>query len=197
MSAFWGAATQGRHYAPVQLDARMPDTDGLALAAEIRKRAELSATRIILLNSGDRPGDWDRMRELRIDAHLQKPIQEDELLDRIYQVMTRTKGEEPTEARPAAGRDLATAPAPATTALHILLAEDDDLSARFMEQLPARSGHRVRLATNDGEALSLAEKGVFNLMLLDVHMPELDGFGVVGAIRERERAVGGTCPSSP
>src|SRR5262245_19090577 len=60
--ALWDAATRGRPYALVLLDARMPDTDGLALAAEIRKRAELSATRIILLSSGDRPGDWDRVR---------------------------------------------------------------------------------------------------------------------------------------
>jgi CheY-like chemotaxis protein len=62
MGALWEAARRGRPYALVLLDARMPDTDGLALAAQIRKRAELSATRIILLSSGDRPGDWDRLR---------------------------------------------------------------------------------------------------------------------------------------
>ena len=190
----WDAATGDRPYALVLLDARMPDTDGLALAAEIRKRAELSATRIILLTSGDRPGDWDRIRELRIDAHLFKPIQQDELLDTIYQVMSRARGDEPTEARPAAGRELPTTRAPATTPLHILLAEDDELSARFLERFLARNGHRVRLATNGREALSLAEQGVFNLFLLDVHMPELDGFGVVRAIRERERAAGGHLP---
>jgi CheY-like chemotaxis protein len=55
MGVLWEAVTRGRPYALVLLDARMPDTDGLALAAEIRKRAELSATRIILLTSGDRP----------------------------------------------------------------------------------------------------------------------------------------------
>src|SRR5262249_43379021 len=95
MSALWEAATRGRPSALVLLDARMPDTDSLALAAEIRKRAELSATRIILLTSGDRPGDWARFRELRIDAHLLKPVQQDELLDRIYQVMSRARGDEP------------------------------------------------------------------------------------------------------
>src|SRR5262249_40763433 len=76
MSALWDAATRGRPYRLVLLDARMPDTDGLALAAEIRKRAELSATRIILLTSGDRPTDWARTRELRVDAYLLKPIQQ-------------------------------------------------------------------------------------------------------------------------
>jgi two-component system, sensor histidine kinase and response regulator len=189
MGALWEAAARGRPYALVLLDARMPDTDALALAAQIRKRAELSATRIILLSSGDRPGDWDRLRELRIDAHLLKPIQQDELLDRIYQVMSRVRGAEPREGRPAAGREL-----PATTPLHILLAEDDEFSARFLEQLLSRNGHRVRLATNGREALALAEEGDFDVLLLDIHMPELDGFQVVRAVRERELTVGGRLP---
>jgi CheY-like chemotaxis protein len=132
MSALWDAATQGRPYALVRLDARMPDTDGLALAAEIRKWAEWSTTRIILLSSGDRPDDWERFRELRIDAHLLKLVQQDELLDRIYQVMSRARGDEPTEARPAAGRELPTTRAPATTPLHILLAGDDAEGLRRM-----------------------------------------------------------------
>ena len=80
----------GRPYPLVLLDARMPDTDGLALAAQIRKQPELSATRIILLTSGDRPGDLARSRELQIDAHLLKPVQQDELLETIYRVMSRT-----------------------------------------------------------------------------------------------------------
>ena len=63
-----------------------------------------------------------------------------------------------------------------------------------MEQLLARRGHRVRLATNGREALALAEEGGFDLLLLDVHMPELDGFQVVRAIRERERTAGGHLP---
>src|SRR5262249_50059678 len=76
LDALWDAVSAGRPYALVLLDARMPDTDGLALAAKIRKRAELAATRIILLTSGDRPGDLARSRELRIDAHLLKPVQQ-------------------------------------------------------------------------------------------------------------------------
>jgi PAS domain S-box-containing protein len=194
MGALWEAAARGRPFALVLLDARMPDTDGLALAAQVRKRAELSATRIILLSSGDRPGDWERARELRIDAHLLKPVQQDELLETICRVMSRTRGEEPREARPAAGRELATATARATAPLHVLVAEDDEFSARFMEQLLARTGHRVRLTADGREALSLAEGGGFDLLLLDIHMPGLDGFGVVGAIRERERATGGHLP---
>src|SRR5205807_9329335 len=64
----------------------------------------------------------------------------------------------------------------------------------LMDQVLARRGHRVRLANNGREALALAEEGIFDLMLLDIHMPELDGFGIIKAIRERERAAGGHLP---
>ena len=103
LDALWDAVSVGRPYALVLLDARMPDTDGLALAAKIRKRAELAAMRIILLTSGERPGDWDRIREQRIDAHLLKPVQQDELLETIYRVMSRANGDAPPAAGPWGG----------------------------------------------------------------------------------------------
>ena len=74
------------------------------------------------------------------------------------------------------------------------MAEDDEFSARFMEQLLARRGHRVRMAKDGREALGLAAEGTFDLLMLDVHMPELDGFEVVRAIRDRERTAGGHLP---
>jgi PAS domain S-box-containing protein len=77
-------------------------------------------------------------------------------------------------------------PYPSSLPLQVLLAEDNELSAQVLEQLLVRQGHRVRLATNGREALALAEDGGFDLLLLDVHMPELDGFQVARAIRERE-----------
>jgi two-component system sensor histidine kinase/response regulator len=194
MDALWHRAANGRPYALVLLDARMPDRDGLTVAAMIRERTELSATRIILLTSGDRPGDPARIRELRIDARLLKPVQEEELLETIYRVMSRPAGNGLTTVRPGPAREAAAAPAPAAPPLHILVAEDNEFSARLMEQLLTRRGHRVRLATNGPEALALAEGGAFDLLLLDIHMPGLDGFGVVRAIRERERTAGGRLP---
>ncbi len=201
MDALWHRAANGRPYALVLLDARMPDADGLAVAAMIRERAELAATRIILLTSGERPGDPARVRELRIDAQLLKPVQQDELLETIYRVMSRpTKGMKDEGGRMneaktiEAGPDSSLSLQPSALPLHILVAEDNELSAQVLEQSLARQGHRVRLASNGREVLSLAEQGGFDLLLLDVHMPELDGFQVVQAVRERELTTGAHLP---
>ena len=80
LNALRQAVAAGRPYSLMLLDARMPEVDGLALAGQVRQQPELSATRIILLTSGDRPGDPARARELRIDVQLLKPVQQDELL---------------------------------------------------------------------------------------------------------------------
>ena len=92
LDALWEAVTSRRPYELVMLDARMPDTDGLAIAEMIRKRQDLASTRLILLTSGDRPGDIAQYRQLRINAHLLKPVQQDELLETIYRVMSGGNG---------------------------------------------------------------------------------------------------------
>jgi CheY-like chemotaxis protein/HPt (histidine-containing phosphotransfer) domain-containing protein len=194
LDALWDAVSVGRPYALVLLDARMPDTDGLALAAKIRERAKLSSSRIILLTSGDRPGELARCRELPIDARLLKPVGQDELLETIRGVMGRPAGAAPPAGRPGPAREPVSAPAPAAAPLRILVAEDNEFNTQLLEQLLVRRGHRVRLAGNGRQALALLEEGGFDLLLLDVHMPELDGFQVIEAIRERERATGGHLP---
>ncbi len=194
LDALYQAVARGQPYSLVLLDARMPEVDGLTLAGQIRQQRELSATRIIMLTSGDRPGDLARLRELRVDAHLLKPIQQDELLETICKVMSPANGNVPPAVRPAEEREQTRAPAFAGKPLRVLVAEDDEFNAQLLEKVMGRQGHGVRFANNGREALALAEEGAFDLLLLDIHMPELDGFQVAEAIRERERTVGGHLP---
>jgi PAS domain S-box-containing protein len=233
MDALWHGLARGRPYRLVLLDARMPEADGLALAAKIRERAELAATRIILMTSGDHPGHLARLRELRVSAHLLKPLQQEELLETIHHVMSRSSST-PSAPRTAGPLQEKQPPAARVRPLRILVAEDNEFNAQLVEQLLQRRGHQVRLATNGQEALALlgirgqksevrsqesevshdhAEALVtsdfrpptsasdlrpptaaFEVLLLDLHMPELDGFQVVRAIREREQTTGGHLP---
>ena len=194
MDALWHRAANGRPYALVLLDARMADTDGLTVASKIRERSELTATRIILLTSGDRPGDPARFRELRIDAHVLKPIAQHELLETIYQVLSRPHGAASKSAGLTLVEKTATDLVSATNSLRILVAEDNELSTQVLEQLLVRQGHDVQLTSNGRDALALTHKRDFDLLLLDIHMPELDGFQVVRAIRERELTAMGYLP---
>jgi PAS domain S-box-containing protein len=78
--------------------------------------------------------------------------------------------------------------------LRVLVAEDNDFNAQLIEQLLVRRGHHVSLAQDGREALTLLGDSTFDLLILDIHMPELDGFEVTGAIRRRERDTGGHLP---
>jgi two-component system, sensor histidine kinase and response regulator len=193
MDAIWHGVAHGRPYPLVLLDGRMPDIDGLALAAKIRQRKELSATRIILMTSGDRPGDLARARQLQIAANLLKPIQQSELMETIVWVMG-LEGDPERLPDSAAGTR---APAPERVTgvpLHILAAEDNEFNRDLLEHMLAGQGLSPTMVVDGRDALALLERELFDVLLLDIHMPELDGFQVVRAIRERERTAGGHLP---
>jgi CheY-like chemotaxis protein len=196
MDTLWHGLTRREPYALALVDARMPHTDGFALAGRIRERPELVGTRLILLTSGDSPLDLEHSRELGIDAHLLKPVSQEELLETVRQTMSRRHG---APAAPLGMKSLRVAPvelAPdvAPVPLRILVAEDNQVNAHVVQQMLLERGHAVRLAGNGREALSLIERGVFDLLLLDLHMPEVDGFQVITELRERERGSGAHLP---
>lgn len=193
IAALRQSVLRGREYPLVLLDARMPDSDGLDLAKWIREQTEFTTTRIILLTSGDRPGDATRAHQVAINERLLKPVRQDELLQAIYLVMSRSSGVAPIAAIAEPPQSMLSS-SQTTAPLRILVAEDNDFNVQLLEQLLLRQGHHVCIAMNGREALNLASEGTFDLLLLDVHMPELDGFQVIRAIRERERLAGGHLP---
>jgi CheY-like chemotaxis protein len=184
------ATASARPYALMLLDARLRDGDAPELVAKTRER---SGPRIILLLAHDRPGDLDSSRGVRADAHLLKPVVEGDLAESIAAVLGGRRGGWGANLMPegghAASRRSAFAPS-----LRVLVAEDNEFNAQLMQALLARRGHDVHVARTGREALRLVDAGGYDLVLLDIHMPEFDGFEVIRAIRERERATGGHLP---
>ncbi|RKH33664.1 response regulator [Corallococcus praedator] len=194
MDALWHGVATGRPYALALLDFRMPDIDGLSLAAKIRERSELAGSRIVLLTSADRPGEAGRMRELKIEAHLLKPVPQDELLETLHHVLGSAPTAPVVDAPSPVTSSATEVPASPARPLRILIAEDDDFGAQLLRQLLTRRGHDVHSATSGFEALKRLEADAYDLLLLDLHMPELDGFEVIRSIRQREQSTGAHLP---
>ena len=188
LEAMEAAERAKRPYPLVLLDASMPVMDGFDLAAKIQQSPRLAGASIMMLSSGARPGDRARCFELGISAYLTKPVKQSDLMDTIVGVFaSRTGGrkERPRkEARPPeAGRRL-----------RVLVAEDNAVNQQVAVGMLERAGHEAIVAENGREALALLEKEAFDVVLMDVQMPEMDGIETTGAIRERERATGGHLP---
>jgi two-component system sensor histidine kinase/response regulator len=192
MAALRDGAESNRAYALVLLDARMPDTDGIALAVQIRQTSPLVSPRIILLSSGEGADDLGRIPEVRLDARLLKPIAPDELLETIHRVMGGSAGS--PLVRQESRRPEETPPSHSDSALRILVAEDNEVNAAFLEQLLVKRGHSPRVVSSGQAAQAFLEEGGYDLLLLDLHMPDVDGFEVVRLRRAHERSTGAHLP---
>jgi PAS domain S-box-containing protein len=173
------AATIGEPYSLALLDAHMPGTDGFDLARQVKSSALLSRATLVLLTTTGRPGDISRCEELGINSHMLKPIKHSELLATLLKALDRASRQlEP----PAA---LVEPRAPGRS-LRVLLVEDNVINQKLGLRLLEKQGHTVVLAGNGREGLELLEKQPFDLVLMDVQMPELDGLEATRLLRRRE-----------
>jgi PAS domain S-box-containing protein len=181
------AAARGEPFRLALLDANMPEMDGFELARSIGADPRLSGTPVVMLTSGGRVGDQVRCRELGVAAYLLKPVTQGDLLDAVARALHVTLERPPVKA-----------PHPArpgeSPGVRILLAEDNPVNQRLAVRLLEKQGHAVTIAANGREALAALERGPFDVVLMDVQMPEMDGFEATAAIREKERATGGHLP---
>jgi two-component system sensor histidine kinase/response regulator len=193
LDAMERARQAGRPFPLVLLDGHMPGTDGFTLAAQIRGHPQLAGATIMMLTSGGQPGDLARCRTVGISSYLMKPIGQSELLDAIVRTLhARLPLGEPTA--PVAAKEAAGESAPCSRPLRVLVAEDNPVNQRLALSLLRKRGHRVTLAGDGREALAAMEQQSFDAVLMDVQMPEMDGFEAVAAIRAREKASGGHVP---
>jgi PAS domain S-box-containing protein len=177
------AQIEGKPYTLILTDMHMPKMDGFELVERIRRRPERSAPTIMMLTSAGHQGDAERCRELKISAYLLKPIRQSELREAIAMAMG---AREQTGATPfVATYSVPEAHDPAT-ALRVLVAEDNRVNQRLVVRMLEKRGHRVVVAGNGREALDALERDTFDLILMDVQMPEMDGIEVVAEIRRKE-----------
>jgi signal transduction histidine kinase/PleD family two-component response regulator len=181
------ACAAGDPYRLILTDMHMPKMDGFALVEQIRLRPGLSTATIMMLTSAGHQGDAARCKELGVSAYLLKPIRQSELREAVARVLGAAS---PVGAIPLVTRySLQDAREP-DSSLKILLAEDNTVNQRLVVRLLEKRGHRVTVAANGLEALAILQKDAFDLVLMDVQMPEMDGLETTAAIREREMRTG-------
>jgi two-component system sensor histidine kinase/response regulator len=182
------AKNAGYPFPLILLDGQMPEMDGFTLAEHIQKDSELMTVTIMMLTSAGHLGDAARCRKLGISAYLVKPIRQSELLDAICQVLEGTPQKQPL---PLVTRHTLREE---QNHVRILLAEDNAVNRTLAVRLLEKRGYSVTVAPDGKAAVEAFQAGGFELVLMDIQMPRMDGFEATAAIRESEKLTGGHIP---
>jgi len=189
IAALETAHTAGEPFPIALIDYQMPDLDGFGLAEEIQRRPALGTTLIMMLSSVGQRGDAARFRELGVASYLTKPVRQSVLLDALLSLLGGTEhtAEHPQMVTRHSLRE-------AHQSLRVLVADDNAVNRLLVTALLEKHGHALTTVTNGREAVDAVARGQFDLVLMDVQMPEMDGLEATVAIREAEQARGGRIP---
>jgi two-component system sensor histidine kinase/response regulator len=170
----------GTPFRLVLADVNMPDSDGYALVEEIRQSRDFAEVAVIMATSATLGKDVERCRQLGITAHLTKPVRQSDLRAAILVGLGRGPSDQP-------GARLHDRRRQRRRNLRILVAEDNLVNQKLATRLLEKAGHMVVVAGNGRRALEALESADFDLVLMDVQMPEMDGLDAAAAIRKREQ----------
>jgi two-component system sensor histidine kinase/response regulator len=175
------AAEAGCPFGLVITDVHMPELDGFALVQRIHQNPELVRPVILMITSGEHQGDLARCREIGASAYLIKPVRQAELRLAIAKALAAQMPGAQLPAPTPRGRDTA-----CRKPHNILLAEDNPVNQRVTRGILEKAGHRVTIACTGREALRLLDEQAFDIVFMDVQMPEMDGFAATRSIRRAE-----------
>lgn len=178
----------------VLTDVHMPEMDGFDLVERIKGTPNLTNAFILMLTSGEHNGDLARCRDLGVSAFLTKPVRRAELRAAIVAAISdQSHSQEGLRNLQAiTGRNLKKQPA--GRGAHILLAEDNVVNQRVARAILEKAGHSVEIAHTGQKTVRLWEEQPFDMILMDVQMPDMDGFEATAAIREKEKQAGAHIP---
>jgi len=181
------ACEDGEPFELILTDMHMPRMDGFDLVRRIRERPGIVTSTIMMLTSGGQRGDVRRAEELGVAAHLLKPVRQAELRGALIRALSSQGG---TGTTIGTTDKLARAERSETTPLRVLLAEDNAVNQLLAVRLLEKRGHSVKVVGNGREALDALGGGTYDLVFMDVQMPEMDGIEATMALRERETITG-------
>jgi signal transduction histidine kinase/DNA-binding response OmpR family regulator len=184
-----GAFENGTPFALIITDVHMPEMDGFELARNIKKSPYCAGAVVLMLTSGDHPGDVRRARESGVSNFLLKPVRKAELKDVIVRALDALSSSPQNAASLQPVPQSLDDSRPAASA-RILLAEDNLVNQRFVQRILEKRGYSVVVAGDGKEALEALRKETFDVVLMDIQMPEIDGLEATRVIRESERRSG-------
>ena len=188
LDALDAAFAAGKPFSLALIDFQMPDLDGFGLAERIKARPELGTTLIMMLSSVGHRGDAIRFRELGVASYLTKPVRQSVLLDAMLSVLAGS--DSPHERKMVTRHTINEM----HRLLRILVAEDNAVNRQLVTALLEKRGHTTVTVVNGRHAVEAVAESLFDLVLMDVQMPEMDGWEATAAIRKAEATTGGHVP---
>ena len=196
LTELWRARAEARTFALIIMDYHMPDMDGLQLAERMQEFPGVVASSIMMLTSGGQTGDIAKCRELGLAAYVTKPLSQRALYETVAQVIgagviaqglvvSSTHKDSIIMSNPFSPDTAAP-----QLSLKVLLAEDNFVNQKLAMTMLKKRGHQVTIANDGVEAVALLDRESFDVVLMDVHMPNMGGFDATAQIRGIERATG-------